>query len=101
MKYIGSEFDLLFSSVKPIALAKVLEQSKMKYGYNKDTKIYSVKFYIKKRKGVKSERTLTMRVSPKFLEYSLSDSKGNVLEVMRQDKAGLKFLDFKKKKKAE
>lgn len=80
-------------------LAKVLEKCKMKYAYNKDTKIYSVKFYIKKE-GKREERILTMRVSPQFIEYSIADGQGTVLEVIRQEDSKLKFMDFKKKKAA-
>ena len=81
--------------MNPAKLAKILQQSKMKYAYNKNTKIYSVKFYMGKG-ALKRERILTMRVSPKFIEYSLADNKGEVLEVMRQDGANLKFQDFKR-----
>lgn len=98
MKYIGSEFDSLFETLGPRAFIKLLEKCEMKYAYNKDTKIYSTKFFLKKKGKIKEERTFTMRVSPNFLEYSLADKKGTVLEVMRQDGSKLKFLDFKKKK---
>lgn len=99
MSYLDSEFHSIMGKVGPRALVRILEKSEMKYGYNKNTKIYSAKFYVKKAKGIKKERILSMLVSPKFLEYTLSDSKGNVLELIRQEGKKLNFSNFKKKKK--
>jgi len=81
--------------MKTNALSKLLSKSEMKYAYNKDTKIYSVKFYIK-RKGKREERILSMLVSPKYLEYSIADKNGDILEVIRQEGRKIKYVDFKK-----
>ncbi|MDD5022954.1 MAG: hypothetical protein PHU63_02185 [Candidatus ainarchaeum sp.] len=95
--YSKSEFCKILSATNKDDFAKILEKSQMKYGYDKNTRIYSVKFYVKKAKGVKEERLLTMRVSPNFLEYSLADSKGKVLELLRQEGTAINFSDFKSK----
>lgn len=80
--------------MKPKDLVKILAKSKMKYGYNKDTKIYTVKFFIKKG-GKKELRILTVMAAPKFIEYSIADEKGNTLEMLRQEGSKIRFENFK------
>lgn len=67
----------------------------MQYAYNKDTKIYSAKFFVDIGKK-KEERIFTMRVSKDFLEYSIADAKGNVLEMIKQEGSKLGHYDFRK-----
>ncbi len=89
------EFARVFENIPEEQLIKILEKSQMKYAYHKDTKIYSVKYNLK-GKGISKERVLTMRVSPKFLEYSIADGNGNILEIMKQEGAKLSFQSFAK-----
>ncbi|MFA5049633.1 MAG: hypothetical protein WC501_01360 [Candidatus Micrarchaeia archaeon] len=90
------EFARVFDHIPEEQLIKILEKSQMKYAYNKDTKIYSIRYNLKGAKGVFKERVLTMRVSPKFLEYSIADANGNILEIMKQEGAKLSFQNFAK-----
>ena len=73
-------------------LANLIKGSKFEYAYDKSRKIYSVKVFINK-----SPRILTMIVGNNSLEFSLADSKGNVLEVLRQEAGKLSVSDYKKK----
>lgn len=65
----------------------VFKNCKVEYGYNQRQKIYSIKVSLDGR-----PRIITMRVGENFSEVSLADTKGNVLEVLRQeDGKGLSF----------
>ncbi len=73
-------------------LVDLIRGSKFEYAYDKDRKIYSVKVFLNKE-----PRILTMIVGGTYLEYSLSDEGGNVLEVLRQEAGNLQVTDYKKK----
>jgi hypothetical protein len=82
--------------MKKSDIIKILKGAKMQYAYNKDTRIYSAKFFIELPNKKKEERIFTMRVSKDFLEYSIADAKGNVLEMIKQEGSKLGHYDFRK-----
>ena len=69
----------------------VFKNCKVEYGYNQRQKIYSIKVMLDNR-----PRIITVRAGEKFTEVSLSDQKGNVLEVLRQEDG--KGVNFSKTK---
>lgn len=73
-------------------LINLIKGSKFEYAYDKDRKIYSVKVFLNKQ-----PRILTMIVGNNYIEYSLTDKEGEVLEVLRQEGANLQVTDYKNK----
>ena len=73
-------------------LINLIKGAKFEYAYDKTRKIYSVKVFLNKK-----PRLLTMIVGNKYIEFSLSDVDGNVLEVMKQEGDKLNVLDYRKK----
>ncbi|MFH1222004.1 MAG: hypothetical protein V1492_02875 [Candidatus Micrarchaeota archaeon] len=66
---------------------ELFENCKVQYAYDGKQKIYSMLIYFNKR-----PRILTIRVGSDFLEASLANSKGEVLEVLSQEKGEMKFI---------
>jgi hypothetical protein len=58
----------------------LFKNCKVEYGYNQRQKIYSIKVMLDNR-----PRIITIRAGESFTEVSLADTKGNVLEVLRQE----------------
>lgn len=58
----------------------IFKNCKVEYGYNQRQKIYSIKVMLDGR-----PRIITVRAGESFTEVSLADTKGNVLEVLRQE----------------
>ncbi|GEM_PF-2074413 len=81
--------------MKKSDVINVLKNAKMQYAYDKNSKIYSAKFFVDVGKK-KEERIFTMRVSKDSLEYSIADSKGTVLEMIKQEGSKLGHYDFRK-----
>jgi len=73
-------------------LVNLIKGSKFEYAYDKSRKIYSVKVSLNKK-----PRILTMIVGPSYLEFSLADTNGNVLELLRQEGSKINVVDYKKK----
>ncbi len=67
----------------------LFKNATMQYAYNQRQKIYSVKVTLDNR-----PRIITMRIGEDFTELSIADTKGNVLEVLRQE--GGKGITFSK-----
>jgi hypothetical protein len=67
----------------------LFKNATMQYAYNQRQKIYSVKVTLDNR-----PRIITMRMGEDFTELSIADTKGNVLEVLRQE--GGKGITFSK-----
>lgn len=61
-------------------IAGLFENCKYQYAYNQRQKIYSAKVSLDNR-----PRILTLRIGQNFMELSLTDQDGNVLEVAREE----------------
>jgi hypothetical protein len=61
----------------------LFKDSKVRYAYDKEQRIYSVLVRLDD-----VPRVLTVRAGQDFTELSLSDTKGNVLEMLRQQDGG-------------
>ncbi len=72
-------------------ILKILKNSKTQYAYDNKSRIYSAKFFINGK-----PRVLTMRLGSDFVEFSLADEKGNVLEVLEQKGGNVSFTQVKK-----
>jgi hypothetical protein len=65
----------------------LFKNAQMQYAYNQRQKIYSMKVVLDNR-----PRIITMRIGDDFTELSIADTKGNVLEVLRQEEGkGITF----------
>jgi len=65
----------------------LFKNAQMQYAYNQRQKIYSMKVTLDNR-----PRIITMRIGEDFTELSIADTKGNVLEVLRQEEGkGITF----------
>lgn len=73
-------------------LTGLIKGSKFEYAYDRNRRIYSVKVSLNKK-----PRLLTMIVGTGYLEFSLADLQGNVLEVLKQEGNTLNVCDYKKK----
>lgn len=73
-------------------LINLIKNSKFEYAYDKSRKIYSVKVFLNKK-----PRILTMILGNDYIEFSLADIKGNVLEILRQQGSKIDVIDYKKK----
>ncbi len=58
----------------------LFKDCKVQYAYNQRQKIYSVLVKLDNR-----PRIITLRVGDDFTELSLADTKGNVLEIIKQE----------------
>ncbi len=66
---------------------EVFKDCKVQYAYNQRQKIYSISAMLDNR-----PRIITERVGDNFMDISLADQKGNLLEVLRQeDTKGITF----------
>lgn len=66
------------------------ENAKIQYAYDDKHKIYSMVVWLNKK-----PRILTFRVGGELVEASISDLKGNVLEVLSHENGSLKFMKKK------
>lgn len=89
----GSEDTSLKKDWKESSLATLMKQPdlfnncEVQYAYNQRQKIYSIRTNLDNR-----PRIITVRTGENFTELSLADTKGNVLEMARQeDGKGLRF----------
>ncbi len=73
-------------------LIDLIKGSKFEYAYDKERKMYSTKVFLNKL-----PRILTMIVGNDYVEYSLADTTGNVLEIHRQRGNKLEFINYQKK----
>lgn len=73
-------------------LVSLIKGSKFEYAYDKSRKIYSVKVSLNKK-----PRLLTMIVGTNYLEFSLADLNGNVLEILRQQGGAIDVVDYKRR----
>ncbi len=65
----------------------LFKNASMQYAYNQRQKIYSMKVTLDNR-----PRIITMRIGDDFTELSIADTKGNILEVLRQEEGkGITF----------
>lgn len=72
-------------------ILKILKNSKAQYGYDNKSRIYSAKFFINGK-----PRVLTMRLGSDFVEFSLADENGEVLELLEQKGGNMSFKQVKK-----
>ncbi len=66
------------------------ENAKIQYAYDDKYRIYSMVVWLNKK-----PRVLTFRVGSDIVEVSLSDLKGNVLEVLSHENGELRFTKKK------
>ena len=65
----------------------LFKNCKVQYAYSNNQKVYSVLVYLEKE-----PRILNFRVGDNYAEISLADRKGNILEVLSQEKGEMKFI---------
>jgi hypothetical protein len=58
----------------------LFKNADIQYAYNQRQKIYSMRVVLNNR-----PRIITMRIGENFTELSIADTKGNPLEVLRQE----------------
>jgi hypothetical protein len=87
MKRQKSQLLLLHRVSSGLRNENIFKNCKVQYAYNQRQKIYSISASLYGR-----PRIITVRVGEKFMEISLANSKGRVLEIIRQeDRKGVTF----------
>ena len=77
--------------MKKSTILKILKSAKTEYAYDNKQKIYSAKFFINDK-----ARILTMRLGKGFVEFSLADESGRVMEILKQEGNLVEFYQTKK-----